>query len=575
MLQVTVYFLLVSITCIIWGLPFFIIPAHKRGTGTINPETIILSFFSGLALTAILSSWISLFLPVTLGILLLFTIPLLSLQILLQRKIKWKVDFTFFKTNKLIENLFVFSCIILFFFLATGKPTMEDSDLYHIQTIKWIHQYGTVPGLANLYLRYGLYSNWFHMISIFQLPWTHQNFLYINHAFTVWIFLFLFYQYKSYATNTTRVNAHLSLFYLCTILFMLVEWDLFRVASSSTSYDFVVTGLTLICIQLLLKKILFNSFSKEEKNIFILLTISAPFFKLTGFLLVPFIVLLFFSDNKKMSIVIKSFVIAVAGLIPFLLRNFFQTGYLFFPYQLGNIFRSSWKVPEEMVRNFNKYIYLGNHYINRAIPRNAWENNFSFSYYNDWFLHLVTLDKIIIISSIISLPVSLVALKKIYGNQIKKITAIYFVAIMALVIWLLESPDLRFCFGLLLFVVFFPITALMALYVKPWLHSIAMLLFILGIGYYIYQKGKNSFAIDNLVYVKPVDIPPYREQIINQNKFYIPEKINNNWNSRCFDCPIPCIYEINPFLNLLGKEVKDGFKMSPYPDSIFIQNYRY
>jgi hypothetical protein len=575
MLQVILYFLIVSIICIIWGLPVFIYPAYKRKAGVIGTETIMFSFFAGLVIIAILSSWISLLLPVKIWALLLPTIALLCIEIFLQKKIRWATDFKFFKKNKPIENIFVFSCLLLFSFLATGKPTMEDSDLYHIQSIKWIHEYGTIPGLANLYLRYGLYSDWFNVISIFQVPWEHQNFLYLNHAFTVWLFLFLFHQYKSFARSTTKVSAHLSLFYLCIILFMLVEWDLFRVATSSTSYDFVVTGLTLICIQLLLKKILLNKQSSEQKNILILLMISAPFFKLTGFFLIPFILFLFFYSKDKRSIAIKTLVVGAAGLGPFLIKNYMQTGYLFFPYQFADVFQSSWKVPREMVSSFNRYIYLSNHYINRAIPKNAWGSSGSFSYYNDWFLHLVTLDKIIIISSLVSFPISLIALKNIYRDQLKKIIGFYFLAVIALLFWLLESPDLRFSFGLLLFVVFFPLTALFAVYIKPWAHSIALIVFIGGIGYYIYQKGKHYPNLENLFYVQSIDVPPYRQEFINNYQFNIPDKINNNWNSRCLDCPMPCVYQINPFLNLLGTRMKYGFKMSPYPDSIFIKNYRY
>ena len=50
---------------------------------------------------------------------------------------------------------------------------------------------------------------------------------------------------------------------------MFVEWDLFRAASSSTSYDFVITATVLICIHLLIEKIVLNNASKGESNILV------------------------------------------------------------------------------------------------------------------------------------------------------------------------------------------------------------------------------------------------------------------------------------------------------------------
>ncbi len=575
MLQILLSFFVVSFTAITWGLPFFLIPAYKKKSGLFTTENIILSFFAGLAVIAILSSWISLFFPVRFWILLLFTVPLVILEAAFLKQVTWKIDLAFFRKNKPVENLFITICILLFCFLATGKPTMEDSDLYHVQTIKWIHDYGTVPGLANLYLRYGLYSNWFHTIAIFQLPLQHQNFVFLNHAFTVWFFLFLFYQYKKNKEKSNHQGKHWCLFYFTLLSFLLVEWDLFRVSSSSTSYDFVITGIVLICFNFLLKKTLLAEESGEEKNIVILLIVSAPFFKMTGFLITPFIFLFLIAERDRLKCISKVIAVGMIALVPYLAKNVLQAGYLFFPYQIADVFQSSWKLPEGMVYNFNKYIYLGNHYINQEIPKAAWESGLSFSYYSDWFLHLVKMDKAMIICSLIALPLSFRSMKKIYGRDLKKLFGLFFFTIVAIIFWFLESPDLRFCFGFLLFIAFFPLTALIANFIKPWIYSLAMILIVVGIGYYVYQKGKKTFEAENFLHVEQVDLPPYKKQLINKTIYNVPEVINNNWNSRCLDCPVPCIYEINPFLHTIGKETKDGFKMSPYPDSSFIKNYRY
>jgi len=575
MLQSLFYFILISIFCVVWGLPLYLYNGYKRKIIHLTFEEIIFSFLIGLVLISVFSSWVSLFRPVRFSTLIAFTLPLIFLEIFWLKGKKWTIDLSFFTHLKIAETFFLILSVLLFTFLSVGKPTMEDTDLYHVQNINWIYEFGTVPGLANLYLRYGFYSNWFHVISMFQLPFQNQNFLYLNYTFTVWIFLFIFYQYSKYSTTKDNIGKHLKLFYFATLLFLLFEWDLFRVASSSTSYDFVITSITLVSLHLLLKKILFNNLSLQERNILILLLVAAPFFKITGFLIAPLILpLLFFSREKKQMLLTAAF-FSIACLIPYTYKNYIQTGYIFFPYQFADFFYPAWRVPKEMVSKFNEYIYLGNHYINQDIPKAAWANDSAFSYYNNWFLHLVTADKILMILSLVSLPVSLLSLKKIYAENLKKILVLYFVCIVSLSVWIISSPDLRFAFAFLIFIFLFPLTAIVIHYIKQWFYTICISLFLIVAGLYIYKKESQFFKLKNLLHVKTIDIPAFTPININSQLYNIPKIINNNWNSRCLNCPLPCIYHTNPYLQPLGKEIKDGFKMYPYPDSVFIENYRY
>ena len=576
MLQSLFYFILISTFCIVWGLPIYLYNGYKNKRIYLGFEEIIFSFLIGLIFISVFSSWISLFNPVKISILTLFTLPVLFFEILWFRKKAWILDLSFFRQLKIAETFFLVVSLLLFTFLSIGKPTLEDTDLYHVQSINWIHEFGTVPGLANLYLRYGFCSNWFHLISVFHLPFQNQNFLYLNYTFAVWVLSFMFYQFKKYSAEDDNISKHLKLFYFVSLLFLFFEWDLFRVATSSTSYDFIITSITLASLHLLLKKFFFaNHLSFEERSILIFLLVAAPFFKITGFLIAPLILILLVYSREKKKILLTTILFSIVCLIPYTYKNYLQTGYLFFPYQFADFFNPAWKVPVEMVSKFNKYIYLGNHYINQDIPKTAWINNSNFSYYNNWFLHLVKADQILIILSLISLPVSFFSLKKVYAESFRKILVLYIACIVSLSIWIISSPDLRFAFGLLIFIVLFPLTAIFINYIKQWFFTVCIGIFLVVCGVYVYKKEKKSFQLKNLLHVRNVDTPPYTPIIIRNQAYNIPEIINNNWNSRCLDCPLPCIYYINPYLQLLGNDITDGFKMAPYPDSVFMENYRY
>lgn len=568
MLFQLLYFLIISFFCIAWGLPFVF-----NRKENINAQSVLLGFFVGLAVISVLASWIGLFTALHLKILLLCSVPVIFLNIK-----KWKMLFSFnlrryAQKLSILETVFVSVCILLFWFLSTGKPTMEDTDLYHIQTIQWIHQYGTVPGLANLYLRFGFYSNWFHAISFFDLPFLNRNFLYLNFTFVVWVFLFLFYQYKKYVSSNKSIQKHLSVFFLCILFFMLAEWNLFRVAGSSTSYDFAVSATVLICLSLLIEKIIGSIKTNDFTLLILLLTV--PFYKLTGFFLLPFWFLLFYLSKKKVQTFLYSAVIVVVSLIPFVLKNLIQTGYPFYPYQFLNFSKPEWQVPSSMVALLNKYIYLSNHYINQSIPGFPQTDGSSFSFFKDWFLHLVKAHQVVIVFCFISLPIGWKALKKIYQRFFSKILLLFLLCIPAFVVWLFASPDLRFAFGFLIFLVFFPVSAIVNRYVRTWMISVALITMSLFILIYIGTKGRKQFSLANILYPSTIDAPPYKTVMINNRNYYIPQRFNGNWNLRCINDPLPCIYEKNPFLQPRGNKTSDGFKMNPYPDSAFILKYYY
>src|SRR5688572_3003010 len=218
MLQSLFYFILISTYCIVWGLPIYLYKGYKNKRIYLGFEEVIFSFLIGLVFISVFSSWISLFNPVKISILTLFTLPVLFFEILWFRKNAWILDLSFFRQLKIAETFFLVVSPLLFTFLSIGKATLEDTDLYHVQSINWIREFGTVPGLANLYLRYGFYSNWFHLISVFHLPFQNHNFLYLNYTFTVWVFFFMFYQFKKHSAADDNISKHLRLFYFVSLL---------------------------------------------------------------------------------------------------------------------------------------------------------------------------------------------------------------------------------------------------------------------------------------------------------------------------------------------------------------------
>lgn len=66
-------------------------------------------------------------------------------------------------------------------FLALGQPLNYDAGLYHLGAIAYAHDYGTVPGLANLHDRFGFNSSMYPVGALLSNgPWLGEGFRLVN-----------------------------------------------------------------------------------------------------------------------------------------------------------------------------------------------------------------------------------------------------------------------------------------------------------------------------------------------------------------------------------------------------------
>jgi hypothetical protein len=142
--------------------------------------------------------------------------------------------------------------------------------------------------------------------------------------------------------------------------------------------------------------------------------------------------------------------------------------------------------------------------------------------------------------------------------------------------WFFTAPDPRFGFGFLLFMALLPMSLLLGKFIQANYLNLASLLLNAGILLYGFRKSELSIRQpDYLIYPVSLESPPHNRLQINNFNFNYPERINNTWNNRCINTPLPCVCEKNPYLQQRGENIKTGFKMSTIPDSTFIQRYNY
>ncbi len=199
-----------GITCIcLWaGIIFYSLTDQTENV----QKNIFQYLITGLIVVTSISQWIVLVFPLT-AIALFFILCILFIVTILQRK---RISFVLIHnvSGKREKNSWLFICFFCFslmiLVLNAGPVLMDDTDSYHIQMVKWIQEYGSVPGIANLHLRFGFNSSWFVSIALFSYP-VHGLNTYgtLNGLLSLWL-CFYFLRNIFYRSRQFRIKSNTS-----------------------------------------------------------------------------------------------------------------------------------------------------------------------------------------------------------------------------------------------------------------------------------------------------------------------------------------------------------------------------
>ena len=580
MLQLILHILFISVICILWGLPLFLVSKRWKQDITYWCRTplnmISFLFFSGLITLSLITGWVCLFLPMHINLLLAITFIPAVVVIWNRKEITNLISEKIKPSNSSVtEKLFYIISILLFIFLGSMKPLNGDTQIYHVQLIKWFNEYGAVPGLANLFPRFGLGSSWFNLIGIFRLPaiTQNENYTWLNASLVIWFFIWLTSNWKYHFENAHNpLNKTLSHFYLLIIAFSFIEWELFRDAASSTNYDFIVTALTLISVCYLLEKILTTNTEKTFSLFFIILCCSIIPFKLSGIFIVFLVIfyLLYFNKIRNWIITIMT---GALFIVPLLIKNYIITGYPFFPISLS-ILSPDWQLPATMTDYLRQYIHVTNRFYNRYdLNYSTIPEHFNEPWLGAWLRGLVINQKFILITALAAVSIFVFKNKTLINYTALRLL---FVLIFTMTVgWFLSAPSPRFGYGVLLPLAFFPACFFIGKNITTRIHLPVLILTTGILFYYIWKKSNIIPIHERLIHTAQLDEPKLKVINLNGVQYNFPEIMINGWMHDCFDSDLPCITGINAYLFPRGKTLRNGFKMIGSPDSLFVRNYVY
>jgi hypothetical protein len=563
MLYLVLMYGIISLACLLAGILCYQLPfLQERETLPAKPFTVYC--LTGLMVISAAAHWLALFFPLNLFTSVTVLVILAALTVLLRKR----VQPTLLVITKNLRQLSLISVLALAGFgimvitLNAGLTMMDDTESYHIQSIKWLQHYGSVPGLANLHIRYGLNSSWFVGIGILSPAIKGVNtYQVVNGLLSLWLcFYFIEKLNGAFINKTGAINTYAGL--ITVFLVLLITWPMIRGNTSTANYDFI----TACCILILFIEAIYTPTPLRAEWIVwpcYLFTVRIVHYPLL-LLFVP--VLWQAIKEKKWRTATAYCITALLFIVPFLIRNVILSGYLFFPSMLPNLFHVDWKANSAIIHDFVVFTRTFNKIYPTLIPiKQAVSIPFP-NWIPLWYKCQYGYNKPVLLLSFACYAACIFRYKTLRRRLGFYGTIITLVMVVQLVSWFFVSPDPRFAYGPLLagVILFF-----VAMPPVPGTHLLQparkVILPVISLACLLYAVQKIAVSKEYRNFTTPYSLPqpPVKTTSIGNIQLNVPEKIANNWNARCFDTELPCLYRVNPALRTRGNNLKDGFRLDP------------
>lgn len=451
-------------------------------------------------------------------------------------------------------KLFFTAAVLYILYISAQQSFTYDEGLYYAQFIKWMQYYPTVPGLANLHVRFGFNSHWHVLAAVFNFSWipgaagNHLNG--VLYLITV---LYLLPRQKD-AGFIRALKAGL------LILINMPQVCVYNIVAPAADLPVFYIGCLIVVVWL-------ENQSKDllagPGAVFLLL---APLFLITikvsavPVLLLTALILFQSFRKKNYTRILAIIAFGIVILIPWVIRNIILSGYPLFPMELPDLFHTGWRVPLSVVHATRQDITAFAFYRAADIPRfiaDSWSQRFG-----TWFgQHLRINDKLLLLVAIVSPLVIFLRRKHLPTNFLP----LYVFLILGCGFWLIQAPDPRFAYGYLA-----PLFVMTVILCIPSLQnaryiltlSISATLFFQAGTIVLHQRLVKAFLSEGLVtqtahqtWLTPA---PYTKQAVVTHEMpfhlYVPLK-----TELCWDTPLPCADHLPKNVKMRGVSLKEGF----------------
>lgn len=272
-------------------------------------------------------------------------------QMYLHLKSRWREQWK--KTGQLKTGLLVL--LILLFAYGTSTGIIHyDTGLYHAQSIRWIEEYGVVPGLGNLHTRLAYNSASFCLSALYSFAFLGGQSYHCVVGFLALLLAVVCFAGMFRRNFTKPVLA--DFVRIMGIYYLLIIFD--EMISPASDYFMVLLVFYIIItwLELLEQK----ETSYMPYGLLCVLCVSVVTMKLSGALILlltikPAVMLI----RQKKGKVIAGFLGAgIVTVLPFLIRNVILSGWLVYPFTFLDLFSFDFKIPKGLAEYDSREIQV-------------------------------------------------------------------------------------------------------------------------------------------------------------------------------------------------------------------------
>ena len=357
--------------------------------------------------------------------------------------------------KKIIKINFILYFVIIFFttFIAFYSNMNVDSPMYHLQVIKWLSLHKIGFGLSNLEIRLGFNSSWHSLVALLDLSFDKFTAKYYISALVLSSLIYETIKKK------TKLN-YSDIFLFLTVSFLILYSFLHPYGNGvilnhlgNPERDIIAMLFFFLIIFFFLKAL---EDTENNKNYINLLALSLFLCLTTRLMMSPMLILLviILLKNKNYKIINFTTSLLFITSIFWVLRSFFLSGCLFFPFY-QTCFKTSWAVNIKEVQFFVEEAMR----ISRTLPTRNGVTDANFSLHsfdwvsqwiNDYFFSAALLQigaAIIVTTFCLFIIVS--SIKKYRSKNIinKYDISIFICIIIIIFFWFISAPETRYALG--------------------------------------------------------------------------------------------------------------------------------
>ena len=476
--------------------------------------------------------------------------------------------------------------VILLMAYGSSRGYMHyDTTLYHASAIRWIEEYGVVPGLANLQSRYGYNSAEFAHNALYSFKWYTGRSLHCTTGFLAMVSAHLLYDKELFTGRRTIQSVdfvRIGLLYYLGVLFAQMV---------SPASDYVANLLIFDILILMLGRVKDRTLPADYYVLISLLaiygiTVKVSLAPMVLICLIPFVYYIIKKDVRSILFcIVSGLVIAM----PYFIRGYILSGWILYPSTLIKLGNPDWQVPIGEAQYDAKEISMWGRGITDATK---WSEVTLTNWIPSWFAALDTVEKVLI-TAVIASTVVLVAIEirlgllknrgELQGYNILLELPIAWIMLLGVVTWFVGAPLVRYGLG---FILSFPLLVVGILYElvfrevriaginkdrtgsdrsspgeRKEIVGRALFLIIAGVMILMKVKGlvvdiAGSLDRDCLIWQQDYEDPEAFTYEVNGVTIYVAKNGGGMGYNK-----FPSSIEVKDNIELRGSELKDGFRV--------------